>query len=323
MPLTSFQVFNAYTNLAIQEVLSYQTDLFNAATKGGIVLTNKRNEGDFSDSTIWQRIPGLVRKRNVYGAGALTELNMVQLLETSVKVADGTPPVRVDAAWFEWVLKNPEEGGAIYGKQLGEDKLAEMINTALGAYRAAITTQALVVNDITGSANASLNALLNTAAKMGDRSGAISCWVGHSKPLFDIWGSAITNGNQLFSFNNVRIVEDGFGRTFVMTDAPPLTEANGVSVGVPAYYMHGLTAGAVVVEENGDFNQHTDTRNGFENIATTIQSEWSYNLSVKGFAWDKANGGKSPSSAALMTGTNWDRIATSHKDLAGVMLRSR
>ena len=39
---------------------------------------------------------------------------------------------------------------------------------------------------------------------------------------------------------------------------------------------------------------------------------------MKGYTWDKANGGKSPNDAALALSTNWDRTATSHKDTAGV-----
>jgi hypothetical protein len=72
---------------------------------------------------------------------------------------------------------------------------------------------------------------------------------------------------------------------------------------------------------NGDFVQNVQTLNGDENIKRTIQSEWSYNLGIKGYAWDKTNGGKSPNDAALATGTNWDRYATSFKDTAGVLLK--
>jgi hypothetical protein len=39
-------------------------------------------------------------------------------------------------------------------------------------------------------------------------------------------------------------------------------------------------------------------------------------------SWDKTNGGRSPTSAALAVGTNWDRTATSIKDLGGVVLRT-
>ena len=46
-------------------------------------------------------------------------------------------------------------------------------------------------------------------------------------------------------------------------------------------------------------------------------------MGVKGFAWDKANGSHSPTTAALTTATIWDKIATSYKDLAGVVVETR
>jgi hypothetical protein len=40
---------------------------------------------------------------------------------------------------------------------------------------------------------------------------------------------------------------------------------------------------------------------------------------LKGYTWDEASGGKSPSDAALGTGANWDQVATSDKHTAGVI----
>ena len=78
-----------------------------------------------------------------------------------------------------------------------------------------------------------------------------------------------------------------------------------------------------MVEQNNDFTANVDTLNGDENIIRTYQSEWSYNVGVQGFAWDKSNGGPSPTDAAIGSASNWDRYSTSHKDLAGVQLISQ
>ncbi|MNO64399.1 hypothetical protein D3C76_551270 [compost metagenome] len=60
--------------------------------------------------------------------------------------------------------------------------------------------------------------------------------------------------------------------------------------------------------------------NGKERIETTIQTDYTFGLGLKGYTWDVTNGGKSPSNAALATGTNWDKTASSIKDTAGVAL---
>lgn len=141
----------------------------------------------------------------------------------------------------------------------------------------------------------------------------------HSKSAFDIYGEALTNATRLFVFGNVRVIEDGFGRPLVVSDSPNL-----VTTGTPdTYAALGLTPGAILVSQNGDFTDNVETKNGDENIVRTYQAEWSYNVGVQGFAWDKTNGGKSPTNAALGTATNWDRYATSHKDLAGVLVKAQ
>jgi hypothetical protein len=51
-----------------------------------------------------------------------------------------------------------------------------------------------------------------------------------------------------------------------------------------------------------------------------LQGEYAFNLRVKGFAWDTANGGVNPTDGAVGTDDNWDLIATETKALAGVYL---
>lgn len=320
MPLSAFKVFSDFAQGTMTEVLAQQVELFNAATRGGIVLTAKRNAGDFSDKTSWAKISGLVRRRNAYGSGAVSEVDLAQLQETSVKVAAGTPPVRMDPGQFEWILKNPKEGGVVFGQQLAVDRMADMLDVAIAASKSALSAQAS--NYLADVANtASLAGLNLAAAKMGDMASRLACWVGHSKPIFDLWGAAIANGAHLFTFGTINIGSDPFGRPIIMTDAASLVDPNGAGTGpdVPSYGLLGLVPGAVLVEDNGDYTANMETKNGNENIIRTMQAEWSYNVSVKGFAWDKTNGGKSPTTAALGTASNWDKYATYHKDLAGVV----
>lgn len=319
MALSDLAVFNEYTYTAMTEVLQQQIDLFNAATGGAIVLTSAAHQGDFSDTAFYAKIQDLVRRRNVYGNGALQTKTLEHLIDTSVKVAAGTPPVQMDPAWWNWIQRSPEEAGAIYGQQLARDSLADMLNTGILAYVAATLPQTEVVTDVSGTGGASLGTLLTGASKMGDMSSNIRVWVAHSKVMFDIWGQALTNNERLFSFGSVNIASDGFGRPIVLTDSPSLL----VEGSPNKYHTAGLSAGAIYIGQNDDFEQNTDTSNGFENIKRTIQSEWSYNTGIKGYAWDKTSGGKSPNDQALASSANWDRVVTSHKDLAGVLVTSQ
>lgn len=319
MALSDLAVFSEYAYSTMTEMQDQQIGLFNAATRGGLVLQSGNHQGDYSDEAMWAKISGLVRRRNAYGSGTVAEKVLEHLTETSVKVAAGTPPVRIDPGMMKWIQRSPEEAGVVVGKQMAEDSIADMLNTAVLVYAAAIGQVANVVYDHSSTGVMSLVALNKGAAKFGDRAGAIVAWVMHSKSAFDIYGEALTNANRLFVFGNVRVIEDGFGRPLVVTDSPNL-----ITAGTPdTYAALGLTPGAVLVSQNGDFTDNVETKNGDENIIRTYQAEWSYNVGIQGFAWDKTNGGKSPTNAALGTATNWDRYATSDKDLAGVLVKAQ
>lgn len=323
MALSDFAVFSDYTYEAMTEVLSQQVDLFNQASNGAIILQAANMRGDYNDVAFWAKISGLVRRRNPYGTGTVTEKNLAMLVETMVKVAAGTPPVRIDPGQFEWINANQEEGGAVYGQQLAKDMMADMLNTAIMAYVAALTGEATVTVDDTANVFG-LQSLLAGAAKFGDRASEIQTWLMHSTPMFGLYGMALENTSSLFNFGTVNVRQDGFGRPFIVSDSPALISVLGNTVADPdrdAYYVAGLVPGAIMVGQNDDFTQNVSTTNGGENIVRTIQSEWSYNLSIKGYTWDKTSGGKAPNDAALATANNWDRVATSHKDTAGVLLK--
>lgn len=316
MALSDLAVFSEFTYSGFQAVIAQQIDLFNAASGGAIVLQSDAVQGDFSDTAFWGRIQGLVRRRNAYGSGTVAEKSLEHLIDTMVKVAAGTPPVRIDPSQFEWIQQNQEEGGAIYGQQLAEATLADMLNTGLMAYVAALSDKADAFYDATAE-DVSFRTLLNGSAKFGDRADAIRVWAMHSTTMFDIFGAALSNTEGLFNFGTVNVRQDGFGRPMIVTDSPSLVN---VADDPDTHYVAGMTPGAIMVTTNGDFVQNVETKNGNENIVRTIQSEWSYNLGIKGYSWDKSAGGKSPNDAALATSTNWDRNMESVKDTAGVLL---
>lgn len=323
MALSDLAVFSEYAYDAMTEVLAQQVDLFNEASNGTIVLSDAAHQGDYSERAFYQKIDGLVRRRNAYGSGAVSEKSLEHLIDTMVKVAAGTPPVRLDPGQFKWIQRNPEEAGAAMGAQLAKDTLADMLNTAVAAGAAALSQVSAVVNDISGGSGGAelpnFGALSDTAMKFGDYNSAVRAWVMHSYAIGKLYGNALANAEQLFTYGNVAVVGDPFGRRFVVSDIPGL-----IVTGSPNKYRTlGLVQGAIAVDKNNDFTDNYDTVNGDENIKRTYQAEWSYEVGVKGFAWDKTNGGKSPTTAALLTATNWDKYATDNKDIAGVMLLSK
>lgn len=319
MALSDLTVFSEYAYAALTEVLAQQVEVFNEASAGTITLQSASHQGDFSDVAFFKKISGLVRRRNAYGSGAIAAKKLQHLVDTMVKVAAGTAKIELDPGQFKWIQMNPETAGAALGQQLAKDALADMLNTTVMATHAALSQTTAVIYDGTGDTPDTLNPIMmnNGQAKFGDHYQNILAWLLHSGSLFELYGNALTNAQILFTYGNVAVRADAFGRRFVVSDVPTLFTAGTPNI----YWALGLVAGAAQCDQNNDFTDNYSTLNGDENIQRTYQAEWSYNLAVKGYAWDKTNGGKSPNDAAIATATNWDRYASSDKDLAGIMIK--
>lgn len=318
MALSDLQVFSDWTYSTFTETLTQQIDLFNAASGGSLVLQSAANTGDYTETAFWKNMSGLVRRRDVYGNAAVTAITLEHLLDTSVKVASATPPVNIPPSQMTWIQRNPEEQGAVIGQQLAAAALADMLNMGITVTRTALAQTPEVNYDGTGDTVGTMNPKqLNKGSRLfGDQYRSIGVWVMHSTPLHDFYDNALGNAENLFKYETVAVTRDVMGRLFVVTDSPGLVTEGAVD----NYHTLGLTAGAVLVEQNGDFDDNIETTNGKENIDRSYQAEWTQQVGVKGYAWDKITGGASPSDAALASAANWDQYSTSHKDLAGVVV---
>lgn len=321
MALSDLSVFSEYLYTSMTEVVAQQIDLFNEASRGAIVLKSAAHQGDFSDTVIFAKIANLIRRRNAYGSGSVASTKLQMLIDTMVKVAAGIPPVELNPSQWKWIQMDPKTAGAALGQQMAGDLMADMLNTGILAAVAAISQVTALKKDVSAATPATPTPtyLAQAAGLFGDRAQDIAAWVMHSSAITNLYVNALQNAERLFFYGQVAVVADPFGRLYVVSDSPSL-----ITSGSPTKYNTlGLVPGAVRIEQNNDFTDNYDTRNGNENITRTYQAEWSYELGIMGFQWDKTNGGKSPNDAALATSSNWDQYATSNKDTAGVILISQ
>jgi hypothetical protein len=314
--LSNVEIYSRFARATAMAGQANNTALFNTATKGGLVLEAGNSEGSFENKSSFKRLQGLVRRRNAFGTGNVASIGFEGLEETMVRVAAGTPPVDLTPDDFAWINKDPKEAGVMVGKQLAEETVGDMVNAAVLSLKTALLATAAVYYNYAGTGKLNLLALNSGAAKFGDRAGAIKCWLIHGTPMHDLFAGALTNANQLFKSDTVNVWQDGFGRTFVVTDHPQLAN-NGT------FYTIGLTAGAATVRQNDDFISRVAPILGKENIQEQYQASWSYMMGLKGFKWDALNGGASPNDSALGSSANWDQYAESHKDLPGVIIASQ
>lgn len=317
MSLSLIEVFNGYVYTRRREVLDYNINLFNQAMQGCIQMTRGENHlGDFQDETFWKN-KTMTRRRNAYADTAISSVEMEMGLRTTVKVDAGTPLVLWTPADMDRIKQDPEGQAAIAGEMAAEQAFDDALKVALLAYCSATAAQADVYTDI-GAVIQSWETLMDLQQKFGDASNKIRAWAMNSKVAHDLFKENLGNSAGLFTWEGLVVQQDPFGRPIVITDIDSL-----VIAGSPNdYYTPGLVQGAITVHFNDDYRTEQLPVLGNEQIKFSSQSEWSFQLGLKGYTWDKTSGGASPNNAALGSSGNWDKVAASRKDLAGVLGRS-
>lgn len=316
MALSQMQVFNEYIMPATIETLGQMIDKFNQASNGAIRLTTAGFTGDFLQESFFAGIHSAQRRVDRYAAnGTPSVTDLSQLKMSTVKVAGGFGPIRFEPSQLTWLTMPTAVGIEVASRNFAEALLADQLNTAILALRAAIGGQAAATNDVSATAGINQSSMNGAHAKFGDRSGNLVATVISGATYHKLIGDNLTNTPQLFQAQNVRIV-DILGKAMIVTDAPALRVA-----GTPnKVYALSLVDSAAVVHDAGDVISNIQTNNGKDRIETTMQVDYSFGLGLKGYTWDETNGGKSPTDAELGTATNWDKVATDIKNTAGVVV---
>lgn len=315
MSLTQMKVFNDFVMPATIETLAQMVDKFNAASGNAIRMTTQGFTGDFLQESFWASIHSAQRRVDRYasnGAASVTDLS--QLQRNSVKVAGGFGPIRFEPSQLTWLQKPTAEGIEVISRNLAEAMLKDMLNTAIAAAVGAIEGQGAATTYDTGTGPLTYRDINNAHALFGDHSQLIVANVMDGTAFHNLIDQNLANSSQLFVAGNVRVV-DILGRVIVVTDAPALRETG---TGADQKIL-GLVSDAVIVHDAGDLVSNIETTNGKLRIETTMQVDYSFGVGLKGYSWDTASGGKSPTDAELATAANWDKVATSIKHTAGVI----
>ena len=282
-------------------------------------------KGHYENESFFKSISTLVSRRDITSVSAATDAALTQGELVRVKLNRKIGPVAQTLDAFRKISLDPAEMSFILGQQTGKAIALDYLNTALTALDAALAGVSAVNYDATANSNPDRTTLdhtnlVRTMAKFGDASNRLVAWVMHSKPFFDLMEASVAD--KIFQVANVTIYSGTvatFGRPVIVTDSSAMltTTSSGT-----VYHIHGLTENAVVVEESEDRQIASDLITGLENLVMRIQGEYAFNLGIKGFAWDSANGSSNPSASAVGTSSNWDKAVTDNKQLAGVRLNT-
>lgn len=320
MALSDMKVFNEYLKQTTIETLAQDVEKFNAASAGAIRLTTQGIDGDFLQESFWAGLHGAQRRVDRYAAnGAQSATALSQKQYDAVKVAGGFGPILWEPSQLSWIQKSPEEALEVISRNLSEAIVADQLNTVIAALVAAISNQAAATNDVSDTAGVTYAAINAAHAMFGDASGRLVAQVMNGVTFHDLIGKNLTNAQQLFRAGDVTIV-DILGKAVIVTDSPALYSAAVATPAAPAKQrVLSLADGAGMVMDGSDLITNISVSNGKERIETTFQADYTFGLALRGYTWDTANGGKSPTDAELATGSNWELVANSVKASAGVI----
>lgn len=294
----------------------------------GLAVRARPIRGEYDYRSFIKKISGLVSRRDTTSTSAATDLAVPMDEVISVKLARKIGPVAQTLdAWRKAALafasaEQGDDGAAAFSRYLGamfaKDIAVDMIDTSLLAAWKAIEQSA---NKHTIAANGTMTtaALVSGLSKLGDAANRITGFVMHSKVYYDLVQAQIAantlqvSGGVIQSGNPVTL-----NRPVYVTDSASL-----LVTGTPDLYRTlALTEDGIVIENSESQELAFMLVTGLENLVHRMQGEFAYNLTLKGYKWDVANGGANPNSTAVGTATNWDQVATSTKDLLGVSIIS-
>lgn len=313
---------NPFLHTALTERLAQFSDAFNAASNGAILLSTQSKIGEAEHSTFFQAISGLITRRDTTSVADATAAKLVNVEKTEIKLDRKIGPVENTIASFLKIGMTTDEMQTAVGDQAGVAMAVGMLNDGIGALVAAMKAQTAILATKAGTMDTST--LVTGLYKLGDRADRVVVWIMHSVVYVSLLKDQIAaNIDGISNFNVQTATPVTLNRPVIVTDSASLFEDEGGGVGIDYYFTLGLTASALDLINTEAENVIFDIVTGKENLIGRIQGEYAFNMGMKGFTYDLTNGGANPSSAALNTSTNWDKVVTDLKDGPGVIIRTQ
>lgn len=301
------------------EVEAQNTELFNAASSNTMNIVPREHIGDFSKEAFFTNTADAVTRRDIAGNGdgTATDLSSDELVGVKLYRRYQFDKKLTD---IKRIGYTEQEYSFIVGQQIAKAKMQNMLNSGLLSLATALSISADNYLDITGETPATLNydSLPVLLAKFGDRSSALRHVVGHSKPIHNLLGDAlsVTVENVAGTSINQGSIPS-MGKGLSMTDSSDLIVPDGVSSGVDAYKTLFLQQDALRIEQSEEETVWGGQVDGKENLLVRVQGEYAITVKVKGFEYnDVAN----PTDAVLGDNTHWAQVASNTKDTAGVYI---
>ena len=344
--LNNLKVFSDFAYTEKNETERQQTELFNERTRGALTMSTDASGGDFMHSMFLKKIASISDIASPYTDAAVGLTLPEQVDETQVKYGIVSKQIQLDEHSIQWINESPEEFGVKVGEQVAKRNMQLKLNAICAALVACIGGARDGTTNIPGSTltvnkirefegdddrfSPTIDAMLEAQGIFGDAQQDIICWVMNGKTWTAYARENAKNNQELFTYQTLNVTEDTRGVPIVVTDSSALSfdanletaDSSGTRKDVEVQSILGLTAGAGMTFNQGDYRQVMDTSTDRTWIRDTWKAQETVRLGCKGYAYQvgAANANKGPTEAQLGMADRWAQVASDIKDTAGVLL---
>ncbi len=313
--LSNMHVYDEAIKRTTIALVAQNIDVFNSKSGGALVLSTEGFDGDFLKESKFAGLAGAFYDVDRYAVPeTVAGLDLSELQKVSVKTAGGAR-VNLTPSDFTWMGTQEKKAVLAISTGLSNGILADQLNKALLTATAAISNNTDAFMDVSATTGLTHSAINQANGLFGDRAPALSTIFVSGAGRTKLIEGNLGNAETLFTAGNVTIL-NVLGQIVVVTDCPSFYEAGSPNVGKALILQNQ----GVVVGNTTDIITNMDKPNGQAPMQGSYQIDYAFSIGLKGYAWDIANGGKSPITAELGTGSNWDQFEASVKDTAGVVL---
>lgn len=314
---------------AFIETLQQNVDAFNAASAGALSFDTRELHGQYEQEAFFDEVSAISRRDpSADSSSTASATKLTQDEFVGVKLSRRNGPYEWNISSARLANFDPRRFSMVVGRQTAVATPKEMLDRVLSALEAKLDGVADLEHDATDGTLATAD-LIDGIGKRGDQAAAVRIWVMHSKPYFDlvkeqVASSASIYGSEVFG---AQIFEGGpwsLNRPILVTDSDSLVDLTDVSSDEPIYSSLGLVAGAANIDmTEPPLAVAEGPKTGSDNLYIRWQAEYSYNLKLRGCAWDISGGGANPTDANVASAGNWDTVVADDKLLPGVIVRSQ
>jgi hypothetical protein len=319
-----FTIYQEELHTGFNETLQQETDAFNAASNGAIVMETDAHRGYYERNAFFKAIASstIVSRRDHTSVAATTDQPLTEDEFVGVKLLRKIGPITQTRGAFRRIGMDPGEFSILIGQQAAKAQTINMLDAGLLSASIALAQNASVTHNVTAASptdTISTDNLVQLLGKAGDSAGTIRLWVMHSTAYYKLVREQIATQ----SFDAVAGVNIAtgtavtLGRPVLITDSVSLF--SGASPQSPVKVL-GLREGAITLKNSEPPDMVISDVTDIEQLSIRVHGEFAFTVKLMGYKWDIANGGANPTDTVLGTASNWDQASTSFKSLAGVIM---